>query len=766
MKTNGFSTSIAVIIILTIIISIGGAFYQQFLADIRYATLDEKEASKEVLVQSESEFSNFDISEYDAIRDALEKYLIPVYKKLEKSITKINSAGKEINKINIALTECLTIMNQCKSDIFEEQSNANGKFKDFLNALNSSFVSVIANLENTLGHSMQSEINIANTNMLISNIKNFFNLYCYDLLALINVINDNYNLSNLYSNLYSTISDMDYNPLIDLDTPYFSLPKEYAEAKEKQIFSYIEGGRNDPQSIMALIILYIKMRNITDAEEIYYNLISRSSRLTQQEKDLAKTIEMMFDEIRFNNPQAYLDNANINIESNLSANIIEHYSINNAVDGKDVYIFLPYSRDDIIPISLLDTKEQQLSIKEINSTWKNSCYIMFSCYKGLSEFNFKYKVKSSFFNYSKEYGTYEYKYGGINNNNNFVCTLSLPSILKPTVFRDAPDEVRELENGTNHEIVWSNPVLPYKIELLKFVSNKNGISGEILHMRLMYERWNYSVFTLCIYFLLILIFSHFVKREKAYEIIFVFLSLAALFVLYFDTRFIFILQRITSVMSPISLQIIYIVILIIAYICLYLINFDRGNRYFQIVVLILIFSVGINVLYLFWQNQDKSNMKNAILSSLNVAYFLYLLVTHISRKLRISKLHISVLLIVLSVYSLFISNFIKTVYLSKAQLDYIGLIIAIIFVLLSGLSFLVEHKTKIRMTKNPKRWELFLDYLGLHLQGKTIPITNILLILMIFISLISRMSWFAIIGNLVLTIFAPEVLKKLKNNNK
>ena len=150
MKTNRWFVSIAVIIFLSMIISIGGAFYQRILADMRYATLNEKEASKEVLIQSESEFSNFDISEYGAIRDTFIKYLIPVYKKLEESITKINNADKEIQKMNIALTESLTVMNQCKLNIFDAQLNADGKLKEFLNKLSNNFVPVINNLENTI----------------------------------------------------------------------------------------------------------------------------------------------------------------------------------------------------------------------------------------------------------------------------------------------------------------------------------------------------------------------------------------------------------------------------------------------------------------------------------------------------------------------------------------------------------------------------------------------------------------------------------------
>jgi hypothetical protein len=64
---RSYYTGIAFVIILAMLVSIGGSFYQRILADIRYAAMDEKEASKDILIQKESTVNQFDISEYDEL---------------------------------------------------------------------------------------------------------------------------------------------------------------------------------------------------------------------------------------------------------------------------------------------------------------------------------------------------------------------------------------------------------------------------------------------------------------------------------------------------------------------------------------------------------------------------------------------------------------------------------------------------------------------------------------------------------------------------
>jgi len=756
MKANReYLKVIAFLLGFAILIPLGSSFFQTILANLIYATMNEKDASKDVLVYKENDFYKFDISEYDELNILVKNILYPCYAELNNSLDKINSSIDDKNELEASIQFFYMVVDKWQSSISHESIEQNGRIKELLNNINNDFLDIKNASNRVLNSHADSEVQIANQQLLVSRIKDFYFNYCYLLLNLIYGIKDNRNIIDLFNHVIESVNNLDNDPLIDLETPYFSLPKEYAENKEKQIFSYIQRGKRDARSVMALILLYIKMKNITDAELLYSQKIAPLRLANNQDIELSRTIALMINEMRNNNPMGILDKTTIKIDTNMNVQIIERYFIRRPENEKDVFIFLPYNIDDIVLYSLTDKENNKLDLKKIETSWKNSCFLQFACDEDLTEFNLEYLVKD-FFSYSDKYGTYSYRYGGINQNVNYTCEIIMPSFFKATAFLEYPVVINNDKSDDEQYIMWSNPAIPFKISALDFSYYKNGIAGEIIPLRLLYNKYVYLIFVLFMFIVLYSIISNALNNVIIYECSFLVISSLTLFLLFWDVHFVDIVQIITRPLPYVALRILLAILIVITLFLFYKIEFVKGNKYFKIISSIILLSICAYGLNLFLQNSDKTSIYNKIYFPLAGVYYSYVVITHLSKQLELSKTQVLMMFISIIIICFSLSYVFKELYISKEILNLLGLFTGLVFTFIIGLCLIIEHKT-VRNANDQTNLELFIDDLSIKFQGKALPIAHMLLLFMIPISLISEYSFLLIIFQLFSTIFGPQI---------
>jgi hypothetical protein len=766
MKTaKSYFRVIAFVLVSALIILAGGSFYQSVLANIRYATMNEKKASKDVLVQTENETYKFDISEYGELRKIIENILKPCFDDLLTDLKLLNEAYEDNKDTNLAesIQSFYYTVEKWQAVISLDINNYKGQIKLLLEDINNNFLNIKNETTRILNKQSDIEIQIANRKIFVSRIKDFFFNFCYNFLYLITDLQDNKNMISLYNHVIETVNNFDNDPLIDLDTPYFTLPPEYAENKEKMIFSYIERGKRDARSVMALILLYIKMKNITDAELLYHYIISPYHLSNKQDNELSQTISLMINELRYNNPTAILDKSIIDVDNNLNVIINERYFINCPENDKDVFVFLPYHNNDIALFSLLDNNNKTINIKNTTTFWKDSCYIQFPCDENLVEFNLKYKV-NNFFNYSEKHGTYTYKYGGINQNVNYTCVLNMSSSLKSTLFLQYPTVITQNKSDNEQIFEWFNPTIPYKISSLNFTYNKNGIAGEIIYSRFLYNKWLYLIAVFSLFLLSYVIISNKINNLFIYQCVFVVISAITLFFLFFDIQFVGIMQIITKKMPDIIFRIILFSLVMIISFSFYFIKFERGNKYFRIISSIILISICAYGVNLYIQNTDATKIAFKIFIGIYGCYLFYVLIKHLSKQMEVSETLMTIMSVSIIFISISLFNLFKVSYISKTTLNIIGIILCSIFSLIIGLC-LVSENAQLRSAKEKTKMELFIDFLIVNYQGKAYPIANLLLLSFVAISFISDFAFLALLLQLIITLFGSKIKSVVNNGN-
>ena len=762
MNTNReYSKIIVFFLVLAVCIPLTSNFFQTILAGLRYAAMDEKDASKDVLVHTENDFFKFDISEYDELSIILESILIPFFYELYDLSDVINASINDKNELEVNILNFYRLMEKWQHIIESELSNYTSQPKELLKKLNLDCLDILNASNKVITSHAVSDIQIANQQILVSKIIDFYYVYINLLSGILFGIKDNQHLMGLYNHLSEIVNNIENDPLIDLETPYFSLPREYAENKEKQILYRIERDNRDIRSIMALIILYIKMKNIADAELLYSRKIAPLFISNKQNVDLAKTISMMLQDLRSNNPIGILDKTTISVDTNFNVNIIERYILLNPVDGKDIYVFLPYSKDDIILVSLTDRKNNELSIKQIEPSWKNSCYLQFPCDESLTEFFLEYNV-NNFFQYSEKYGTYSYRYGGINQNYHYTCELNIPSFLKATSFLENPLIINnDKENGTQY-FMWTNPTIPFKISALNFSYGKNGISGEITPMNLIYNKWVSLLLIFFLFIFLYFIISNHIKNDFIYECCFLIISVLTFFLLFWNVHFSDLVQILTKNLSVMVYKILLFIIFLILFFLFTRINYSKGNKYFRMVSSIILLSICAYGFNLFLLSSDKTNIIIKITLPLLGASIFFIFIEQLSKQFETSRTNIFLMVLSIIIVSFSLTFVFKQLHLSKDLLNILGLITALIFTFIIGICLIIGSRDKVRNVENRTMLEYIFDIINFKMYNKAIPIAQILSLSLVPILLISNYSTIIIILNLLGSVFRKPITKAIE----
>jgi hypothetical protein len=763
MKISKISPEVIYVVVLAMGFGFVGPLYKGIVAGIRYATLSEKNSTKEVVVQSQQMFDKIDISEYKNIKNTITKTLIPTYNKISICIDNLHK--KQKNKVQYfrEMNSTLKTIISLHSDNTTAYNNSTGVLHDILIWIDSYYGIVENNIRATLTISPNEELSIANINTALGEIKNFANIYGKVILILINRIKQTDNMVDIYEKLRESVSSLKNNPLFDPDTPYFSLPVEYAENKEKEIFEYLNQERDNQQGLMALVLLYLRMKNTNDAETIFLSKVYQPQFLSNEEKVIREYLGGLIKEIKDNNPIVVLENSHITVDNSFGVSVSEKYRITNPENKKKIIVFLPYKKNNIFLKNIENQVGEKISINPLKETWKNSSYFEFDCTDKMYEFSIEYAVLD-FFSYSKDYGKYYYRYGGISASQNYYCELTIPNDIKPTAFRTPPDDTTN--NSNSITLKWNNPFLSFKISAINLETQKNGISGDIIIKRLLYERWMYSVtmfflFTVVVFFIKILI-----KSETIYQIFFIFVAIIIIYLINRELDYIYIIRLLTTFIPVKIIPFVIMVLCVFSYIIQS--NIIYGSSSFQKISSIMLISIEAYVIISFIENSDLTSIISVISVSIFSAIMIFDSIKLLSEKLGMTKKKIVFIMVSIAIISILTYNSIKQIEITKQQNSIIGVILGIIITILISFDFIINHKV-VRNANNQSRMELLIDSATIKFKGKNNYIAQFGLITMILLTVISPASFIVIAMQLIGTIIGPIFVQKInskKNSGK
>jgi hypothetical protein len=392
--------------------------------------------------------------------------------------------------------------------------------------------------------------------------------------------------------------------------------------------------------------------------------------------------------------------------------------------------------------------------------------LQFQCEENLFNFTLEYSV-NDFFEYSGNYGTFSFRYGGINNNNNYsyTCILQITNMVRPLTFISPAASIILNEKNQEMEYTWINPTISFKISSLGIEAQKNGLAGEVIYSRMLYTKLLFSYLIICLFLVMVLVLTRITKNDKLYEIIFAIISASSLWLLYRDVHYINLLERYINSIPYNILNISRVVLVAISGLCISVLKYKRGNKHFKVASLMIVCFIVINGLNNIILNSDLSNMKNIISLLVCGVIYLFFFVEQLSEQLNSTKSIIWIIVSSIVIISLFVSNIIKNIYISNEKLNIIGLIISIFFALIIIVCYVIEQKN-IRNAKDQSKVELIIDDFVLRYQGKTIPLIHVLIIALITISTISRSTWFIGILGVIATIFADEIKNAINFGKK
>ena len=254
------------------------------ISKVKYGALSEKEISQEILIESKSFYENLSTKDYLQFIGFYQEHLQPIYNLLDSM--NLLFADSILQKNFYIIDEILTtkidssIQGTKNKNLNILLSYIDLEYNDITNAIKKIQTSSISKSKK------EEEINILfiknNLNKLQNNLSNI-------ILTFVNRIEQNEEKIAINNFIVDKINTTSNSNLID-NKPYFSLPPELAQDKEKEIFSFLEINPKDPIGLIALTQLYLEMRNISDAKLIFDVFLNRINHFPNNDIELAKRL--------------------------------------------------------------------------------------------------------------------------------------------------------------------------------------------------------------------------------------------------------------------------------------------------------------------------------------------------------------------------------------------------------------------------------------------------------------------------------------------
>jgi hypothetical protein len=521
------------------------------LNELRYLSLSEKRISQEVVVESKDFFENLSIRDSQQVPMLLEQHLIPLLQRINKlfDIT-TNSTPGQVNLAPV-LNELNSLVAYCHERANDQD---NRRFREIFVELEERLKKIAGEGNKLNSAPRQSPESQRAYTLLNSNIGELTYQLAGFTYSLLHMLEERSEMMSFNRYIISTLQKLHLNNLIDLETPYFSLPPQFAEAKERELLAYLRIHYRDPAAVLALVNLYIEMRNIADAELLFSSLLGSRGLPYELEKTKDYT-EALLRTYREETNEATLTRATIHLQDDLHAEIQEVYALSSRDSfkkGVNIIILLPYLPNEVFIRKITDERGEPIPYYRLRPSWKNSSVLALAGVRAVSLVNLEYAA-SRFIGYVPEFGKFNFKYGGVVSSGRFVCQLFVPPSFKVTQLSSAPERTQVADDV--RELQWADPNLQFRFSALRLVGQKTGIAGELVHIGMLQQRQNFSV-TIIVIFLAI---TTSLRKTRVplilYDSVYILAGATACILLIYDLDFVERLQHVYRSVNPLVVSI-------------------------------------------------------------------------------------------------------------------------------------------------------------------------------------------------------------------
>ncbi len=737
-------TSIVVILMFGFLLNTFTPVIKSIVSTIEYAALSEKEISHEILVESTSFLEKLSAKDLIKFKDFTQKDLLPLIEKFEllDSIL-VREINDDVFENSLFLNESVSIIKEI-NDINLTTENKN--FKDILGAI----LFYFNEIQQLLEKSKSSEDLLLPKSKLRNLINGIFSL-------ILNILDkgssDNKSVA-IQEYMIQNLGKKSKN-LID-DKPYFSMPPEYSQEKEKEIFEFIKLNPHSPLGLIALTQLYIEMRNMSDAQLIFRNFIA-PQKIADEDIRIGKLLtKEQINDFNSKNINANLIEANVSIKENGNAIIEEEYEIFGTTEGKEVIILLPFRKETFSILNFQNQSEDKIEQYELRNSWKSSTVVTIKEGKALKKIKLKYET-SEFLKYDDEFGKYVFRYGGVSTSKRLICNVSVPNTFAITNLEQS--YIQAKSEDEQYVLKWVNPTLEYKISPIKYVGIKSGVAGELVSVWLMHKRYTFTLFVFVAFLVLTNITN---KRLKSIWASLSYLMLAFLVVIYLMND-IQIVEAHGTIFDniPTALYRILFGILLMGFIVMSEIRYFSGNNYVVTSMCIFEFALAALFLKLYFDNTDFNNTILTVIAMIGLLSYLNSLASELANRLNYYKSTLFTFMVITFCIFYFVYRNIELFKFSKSTLSIIGYVFGGLILILLGILFIASERKILNKSKKGLFARIF-EWLSITLEPIASDSSKILLILLVIITFFFNSAILTIFIGLAFAL-ASDLLKKIIN---
>lgn len=756
---NSGKTAIVIIAILALLASYISPVIRTLVSSLEYLSISEKDISQEILVEPKNYFEKLSPKDLINLGEFLQYKILPIISSLDSitikpSVNSVESFRREILEYE---NKIMTINESCNKMILIEL-NENNKIllKGIRHEINI-LIDSIAMCKNV------STIAASNTKLAIirDEKQKKSNIFYNFMLNVLRQAEKNSESIGLYHYLSNKLNEKSDN-LID-NKPYFSMPISFAQAKEKEIFDFLENNPDNFNALLALVYLYLEMKNYYDAEVVFINFVKPLSKESESNLEEYLITSKLIENYSRDKINADINGSKITLKDNLDAVIEEDYTIHESPKGKKIIIHLPYPQNNIFVQEIKGQGGIEIKISEIRDSWKNSSILLLEGTDTLREIHLKYKT-SNFVKYSEEFGKYYFRYGGVISSRRYICEANISALFKVTNLEQSYDTYKSKDDYNYFK--WIEPQIPYKISALEFVGSKNGIGGELIDSRDLQNRLFFHTIVLFVFLLILFLSETFLKESYFYKPLLILASIFSSVLLLNDLQFAKIISTILIQFPPIISRVASAVLWGVILILFQSRKADNqvvAQNYFDSVSLVFKLAMFAIVVKTYIENIDFTDRLAYIVPIIVGLVLLNDLFSEISIRLQINKVTLITVSVVMYLILLFAFKQISLFKLDKKTLDYTGVTLGSFLILLLLIMFIANNR-KIVNERKKSVMSAFYEEVALRFQPIAPDATKGIFLVLIILTVFFNSSVIPILIAMLGAAF-EGLIKKMINKN-
>lgn len=743
-----------------ILLGLLAPYIRDILNEIQLAAITEKEGSQEILIESQDIFQQLSNKELLVVPGLLQEYLDPLLKDLSRYLTEGATPPDLAQPMFSAstleeLAATLAKHEEALSRAKEQFTSNNLKF--LISHLLSRNHEIEPIVQTALSGSYDPALEHRNQTFLRDNLSEYFTTTLGIAISLAVKLRDKRSAVELTAYMLDRLSRIRSGSLIDMETPYFSLPPEHAAAKETQIFSFLSLDRGDPIALLALVELYLEMRNVNDAEFIFDHSI-RNRALPPDLEQLRFVVAEQIKQYRLDTRRADLVRAVVTVEDSLTADIEETYELSGDAEVGDnsslrALIILPFPASGVDLYRITDGSQEPIPLLDIRASWKDTTVVEVPARSRRSRILLRYRT-SDFFRPSAEHGTFAFRYGGLVSLRRLACDLKLPASLKLTGAEPPP-----LQIGTDDDqatlVTWIEPKLPFRINVLRMIGHKNGFAGEVVSYYALGRRLWAVVFVVVLFFFTTMLGHKLLGASRSGDIFYSLAAIATMTYLMNDIAVLDTLDWLLKKASPSTYR--YVTAALwLAFIFFIDRRIESSNKFFSITRASFEVTVVGLAAMLYLENIDMNSKASSALFIIIALYFIFNLVGKLAASLEVTKsfLWTTIFLSFFFIYA--VSRQIGMFGLAPPILTWLGIILGTALLLLVWTFYLASIKDI--ENRNDQNWfEIALEEISLRLERISRDSIRMTLVVTVVLAFFLKSVIIPLAVSLVAALVAPKI---------